>query len=88
MKSPPRAAYPTDMMSVSSAGERFTIPVMDDLNLDIATMTDAEGRVLSEAVATACSEALGGMCIQATYIAESNGFLVQLAVAVCPQVYH
>ena len=57
---------------------------MDDLD----TMTEAESRVLSEAVATACSAALGGMAVQAVYVAEVNGFLVQLAVQAAPEVYH
>ena len=57
---------------------------MDDLD----TMTEAESRALTEAVACACSAALGGMAVQAVYVAEANGFLVQLAVQAAPEVFH
>ena len=73
--------YPLTMFGVS-----LTFPVMDDL--DTATLTTAESRELTEAVATACSVALGGMQVQAVYIAKANGFLVQLAVQAAPEVFH
>ena len=57
-------------------------------DLDTATLTTAESRALSEAVATACSHALGGMRVQAVYVAEANGFLVQLAVQAAPETFH
>ena len=59
---------------------------MSDTSL--LTVNDAEGRLLAEGIAEACSNAFGGMRVQAVYIAEANGFLVQLAIQAAPETYH
>ena len=59
---------------------------MDSLDTD--SLTDDEGRLLAEGIAAACSNALGGMLVEVTCVPEHGAFVVQLAVAACPQVYH